>query len=65
MVEWDYRQALVEPTKQNWQVDDLVMVPKELSEIGTEGWDLVTAFPLIVEGTTLAAVYIFKRPKPA
>ncbi len=64
MVEWEYRQVIVErPEKRGQWADNLVMPPKELSRMGTDEWELVTAFPLSSEGTTVNTVYIFKRPK--
>ncbi len=72
---WEYRQVLVEQPEQTtkrrwdlesarpWQEKDFLLAPEQLSSMGTEGWDLASAFPLSIEGTTLATVYIFKRPK--
>lgn len=37
--------------------------PKELSELGSEGWELVTVRNPIFGGNSLNAEYIFKRPK--
>jgi hypothetical protein len=37
--------------------------PKELNELGAEGWELVTVRDPIFGGNSLNAEYIFKRPK--
>jgi hypothetical protein len=61
--QWDYR---VQYTPANMDMD----AQRVLTEIGEEGWDLVTAMPILAEVSPVRAVavtaqlcFIFKRPK--
>ncbi len=70
MSEWEYRQVLVKAPdyardKGIWDSDYYIMPSQELSAMGLEGWDLVTAFPLVLDGTVDVTVYVFKRPMSA
>jgi hypothetical protein len=36
-----------------------------LQRMGREGWELVSAFPVMADGTTLYVTFIFRRPAVA
>ncbi len=68
MPEWEYQQILVKPpnyARNIWDPNYYIMPSKELSAMGLEGWDLVTAFPLMLDGSVDVTVYVFKRPMSA
>lgn len=76
--QWDYCDYLVtevaaqarredeSPAEQTDEEEALAAQDQERAAIaraGSEGWELVGVVPLLIDGTTRAERYVFKRPK--
>jgi hypothetical protein len=78
MPRWEYRdflvtevfgQARVEDESEDERADEgeaIALQGEERAAIaraGEEGWELVGVIPLMIDGTTHAERYVFKRPR--
>lgn len=78
MSRWEYRdflvtevfgQARVEDESEDEQADENALIAEQdderaaIARAGEEGWELIGVVPLLIDGTTHAERYIFKRPR--
>ena len=55
---WDYRTLEVNVT--NGHVPEAIL-DEQLTELGREGWELLSVTPLVVDGMTVSLLHHFRR----
>ena len=62
MTKFEYKVVEVKP-KSMWASEIAPeLIEQKINEMGSEGWDLVSALPKETTGMIIGIIFIFKRP---